>query len=453
MAAASVQKYIYGHSNNSGCTIIYKCVFPGSRESHGLACYDFEGGSVFALPLLVVPAPTAARAQAGRPPAAAAETPHARPQAPQRQQQQLRCTGAVLLSFPATQPGAQRPPAGLDAGHARSLQLLAASLAPRAAAAAAPLLAHCNLLLGVAAAERPESGWQDEEGSDSDVSVVLTDSSEGEEDREEGEEVGPGDRRTVGREHAGGPAAEAEGEQPLALSPLPWAAGACRAGRGEPPEDPGASSAAVLAAPPQQDSEWEVSGHGGGDWQRTQQAQQAPLPPLHSPSAAKARPRVEAARLGAAAGLSSCAAAAPCPAAGSSVSSGGPQSSLGSLHSASSWGSQQLPQAKASPGSSEGSASAHSTVEVPLERLAGATWARLLRFADARLEACFAARLAAEQWKVRRVSVLEAGVRMAVHRASEIAIEGRGSRAVAAPGQQAAAQCDALAAQAPGTAL
>ncbi|KAL4421552.1 hypothetical protein ABPG75_010843 [Micractinium tetrahymenae] len=368
------------------------------RETQGLACYDFEGGSVFALPLLetpgVVPLEAAAGVaeQQGTSPAA---PPEAQAAQQAQQAQQPRCVGAVLLSFPAAAPAARQPPAGLDAAHARNLQLLAAALAPGAAAAAAPLLGQCDLLLGVQPAGRPgaEEEEDDEEGSSSDVSVMLTDS-EGEEEEawEEGGVAAPGGSRAAASEHAAAAAAaEAEGEQPLA-PPLPWAAGACRGGSDEPPEDPGASSAAVLAAPAQHESEGEPSGHGGSRWQRAQHAQQAPLPLPESPSVAKARARVEAARLEAA--------AAPHPAA-SSVSSGGAQSSLGSLHTASSWSLQHQP-AKVSPGpSEEESDSPRSVEEVPLERLAGATWARLLRFADPRLEACFADRLAAELWKAR----------------------------------------------------
>lgn len=381
---------------------------PTHREAQGLACYDFEGGSVFALPLLEAQGAdpvqaAAAAARMGSPPAASAppELLEAQQQQQQQwhqlQQRQARCIGAVLLSFPAAQPGTQHPRAGLDAGHARNLQLLAAALAPGAAAAAAPLLGHCNLMLGVQAAEQPREGQQEEgEGSDSDASVMLTDSEE--EDWEEGERVVLDGGGVPSRERAAAVAAEAEGEQPPA-PPLPWAAGGCRGGSDEPPEDPGASSAAVLAAAPQPESEGEPSGHGGGRWQHAQQAQREPLPLPESPTVAKARARVEAAGLEAAAAASS-AAAGPHPAAASSVSSSGPQSSLGSLHTASSWDSQQQPPAKPSPEASEEGDSPRSAAEVPLERLAGATWPRLLRFADPRLEASFAARLAAELWKV-----------------------------------------------------
>ncbi|KAL4449549.1 hypothetical protein ABPG77_007193 [Micractinium sp. CCAP 211/92] len=292
-----------------------------TREAQGLVCYDFEGGSVFALPLL-----------------------------------------------------------------------LAAALAPGAAAAAAPLLSHCNLLLGVQAAERLVEGQEEGEDTGSDVSVELTDSEEGEEGWEEGEGLAAlGGGSDAGHEGAAGAAAEAEGENvpPLALS---WAAGGCRSSTDEPHEDPGASSAAMLAAP-LQESEGEPSGHSGS-WQRAQQAKRTPLPPPESPAAAKARARVEATRLEAPTAASSTA-AGPYLAGKSS----GPQSSLGSLHTASSWGSEQLPPAKASPGSSEEGDSPQGAVRVPLERLAGATWHRLLRFADPRLEACFAARLAGERWK------------------------------------------------------
>lgn len=357
---------------------------PACREAQGLVCYDFEGGSVFALPLVEglsaastprTAAADAAAAQAGTPSTAASQLP----QQPQQQPQQLRCIGAVLLSFPPAQAGAQQSPGALDVGHARNLQLLAAALAPGVAAAAAPLLSHCNLLLGVQAAERLVEGQEEGEDMGSDVSVELTDLEEEEEGWEQGEGLAAlGGGSEGSHEGAAGAAAEAEGEQAPALV-LPWAAGSCRGSSDKPPEDPGASSAAVLASPLQHESEGEPSGHGGTR-QRAQQAQRAPLPPPESPAAA------------------SSTAAGPYLAGTSS----GPQSSLGSLHTACSWGSEQHPPAKVLPRSSEEGDSPQGAGGVPLERLAGATWHRLLRFADPRLEACFAARLAGERWKVSR---------------------------------------------------
>lgn len=184
----------------------------------GLACYDFEGGAVFCLPITQQPAAPAAPDALVPPPPA-------------------RCVGALLLSFQAAEQ--------LDGEHARHLLLLAAALAPGLLAAAAPLLEQCHLILGVppppppgaaAGAAAALEAAAESEGEAEGGAGYLTES------EEEGEEAWQ-------EEEDAGEAAEAAAEEEQQQRPE-WAAGRCRTRSPEPPEDPGAG-AALLAVQPQ----------------------------------------------------------------------------------------------------------------------------------------------------------------------------------------------------------
>lgn len=287
-----------------------------------------------------------------------------------------RCIGALLLSLPT--------PAQLDVQHASWLLALAAALAPGMAQAAAPLREQCNLILGV---EEQQQRWQGEgrwqlgsesEGEGSGSELMLTDT---EEEGLEGEE-----------------------QAALAAQPAGWVSGACRDTGAEPPDDPGSASAALLAVQQstgdRQEAEATAAGTGGerrpeqsadasgslvapasaavlaaqqggagsGAPEAPRQPRQLEQPPPESPSASKARARAEA-------GLATISTSSA-----SSTGSGaaGPSTSAGLPH-----GGPPQELLKRSPAESEGSEAS------PLGQ-AGASWRRLLRFADPRLERRFA---------------------------------------------------------------
>lgn len=269
--------------------------------------------------------------------------------------QQGLCLGALTLAF--------KEPGELDGPHARNLLLLSRALAaaaPSLEAAAAPLLQQCSLVLGcdvlpsAAEAEAAEAG----SSASSSELLFLTDS--------EGEE-----------EALGGPEEEEGMEESEAQREAPqWAAGSCRDRSPQPPEDPG-SGAAALAVPSGGTAAPAavamLAQHAGGGSSRSR----GQLTESESPSAIKARAKtLLIPRLSTGASASSAAES---------------QATFPDV--------QQVPPSprKPSPSLSETSSSAAGEA---LAAEAGATWRRLLRFADPQLERRFALWHYGQLWAV-----------------------------------------------------